>query len=1323
MKKSLASLTAAILALALGFLSCMGGADRAAEEPLAETRISVLTAFPTGKTTDGAVDVKYDATPGSGASILEVSYSINGGAEEYVYLPGGNGLTPKGALGAARVMLAPGENRITFKAKDSEGGEASCEVPNSPVFDFGSSPDYSQAPLEYSSVGESIQFVTNRIVLIAKNGATDAQVAQAAAALNGSVIAQVNPLGMYWVQFTQQHTECQLNELCGQMLADFPALFSAASLDTARPMDVPKPDGDTADPIAPAAQTDDPWWGNGKQWGLTAINAPEAWEAYRGFLYDTKVGVVDGGFRLTHEDLQIPSGNIYNRNIADKNHGSHVMGTIGAIHGNGKGVAGVMDAKRGSLYGYDCFTTSDGAYDSVVITGLGWAVANGAKAVNFSLGGDWPYDATEDKLYSGALRNLLNKGYDFVVVHAAGNSMVDASHNAMFAHVTDPALRQRIITVGAANSGYQLATFTNYGPLVDVVAPGVGIYSSTASSDSSYASYQGTSMAAPHVTGLAGLVWSADPGLTGDRVKQIIVDSAKESGRAITDKRPVPANQRLTYYMVNAKAAVDIGIDVNGVSLKDKTFMVVGGTETLMAIIEPLHSRNKNAAWSSSNPAVASVAPSGELAATVTAKAAGTATITVTTAKGDKTATCEVTVTNQSIPPTGISLNKEAMGLLVNGREALVATLQPSNATNQNIAWSSSDSSIATVSASGLVTGVGEGTAVVTVATQGGGHTANCTVTVTVPVENVYLNKSATTLGEIGAEQLYATIFPGNATNQNVTWASSNNAIATVSDSGLVVGVGPGTAIITVTTQDGGYTANCAVTVNWVTSIRLNKSTTTLKTGSQEQLICTFQPGNAIAVSKNVAWASSNNNIATVSDSGLVTGVGKGTAVVTVATQDGKHKESCEVTVTVAVTGVTLSSSAMSLGIGEYKYLTATVLPSNATNVRVTWASSSIVVATISNDKVYGVGEGTAVLTATTQDGGYKATCAVTVVAQIAISAVCAGRDKSFAIGADGSLWAWGNNKYGQLGLGDDTERSVPTRVGTDNDWADVSSGVADGHAVALKTDGSLWAWGSNDRGQLGLGDITERRAPTRVGTDNDWATVATGCFHTVAIKTDGSIWTWGYNGRGQLGLGDLGSATNRSVPTRVGTDNDWATVATGFYFTIAIKSDGSIWRWGGRWISNGYSNETLPVQIDTNKNWRTMSCGLTETLAIKTDGSLWGWGSNSEGELGVGDTSSHTNPTRVGKDNDWAMVTLNCSAPGFAIKADGSLWAWGTNSNTYAMLGKYARSPVQVDSANDWASVSAGVDYTLFIKADGSVWARGWGRSAPERIGEGIWF
>ena len=268
-------------------------------------------------------------------------------------------------------------------------------------------------------------------------------------------------------------------------------------------------------------------------------------------------------------------------------------------------------------------------------------------------------------------------------------------------------------------------------------------------------------------------------------------------------------------------------ISVTGVTLNKSTLSIqVGGSETLTATVAPKDASNKKVTWKSSNEAVATVA-NGK----VTGVKAGEATITVTTDDGGKTATCKVTVSDKEVKVTGVKLNKTATSLLVGGNETLVATILPENATNKKVTWKSSNAAVATVDAAGKVTAVKAGEATITVTTEDGGKTATCKVTVSdkeVKVTGVKLNKTATSIFVGDSETLTATITPENATNQKVTWKSSDAAVATVDAAGKVTAVKAGEATITVTTEDGGKTATCKVTVNAatvaVTGVTLNKA-------------------------------------------------------------------------------------------------------------------------------------------------------------------------------------------------------------------------------------------------------------------------------------------------------------------------------------------------------------------------------------------------------------------------------------------------------------------------------------------------------------------
>jgi len=452
-------------------------------------------------------------------------------------------------------------------------------------------------------------------------------------------------------------------------------------------------------------------------------------------------------------------------------------------------------------------------------------------------------------------------------------------------------------------------------------------------------------------------------------------------------------------------------IAVTNITLKPSTSLIVGGTETLYPIIAPSNAMNKAVSWTSSNPAVAAVSAGG----VVTGLGEGLSVITVTAADSGKTASCAVTVSTGSVAVSGVNLNKPSAGLSVGGTEILSAIIAPSNATNQNITWNSSNASVAAVSG-GVVTGLSEGTATITVTSADGGKTASCAVTVStgnVAVSGVTLNKPTMSLIVGGTETLYPIIAPDNATNQNVTWSSSNPAVAAVSAGGAITGLSAGTATVTVTATDGDKTAACVVFVSTgnvaVSGVTLNKQTTSLTVGSTETLSAIIAPANA--TNKNVTWSSSNPAVAAVSG-GAVTGLGAGTATVTVTTADGGKTASCAVTVSpesVAVSGVTLNKQAASLIVGGTETLSAIIAPVNATNQTVTWSSSNPSVATVSaGGAVTAAAAGTSTITVTTADGGKTASCAVTVSpGNVAVSGVTLDKQTaSITIGGTETLSA-----------------------------------------------------------------------------------------------------------------------------------------------------------------------------------------------------------------------------------------------------------------------------------------------------------------------------
>ena len=449
-------------------------------------------------------------------------------------------------------------------------------------------------------------------------------------------------------------------------------------------------------------------------------------------------------------------------------------------------------------------------------------------------------------------------------------------------------------------------------------------------------------------------------------------------------------------------------VSVTGVTLdKSSISILVGASETLAATVSPKDAANKNVSWKSDKPEIAAVDANGK----VTGVAEGEATITVTTDDGGKTATCKVIVSDKEIKVTGVKLNKSETSILVGGNETLTATVLPEDATNQKVTWKSDKPEIATVDANGKVTGVKAGEATITVTTEDGGKTATCKVTVSdteIKVTGVTLNKTALTLETGASETLTATVAPAEATNKKVTWKSDKPEIATVDANGKVTGVKAGEATITVTTEDGGKTATCKVTVSdteiKVTGVTLNKTALTLETGASETLTATVAP--AEATNKKVTWKSDKPEIASVDANGKVTGVKAGEATITVTTEDGGKTATCKVTVKPnLVSEITLA--ALAIYVGESKAVTATVKPDDATNKELTWTSSDETVATVdATGKVTGKKIGTATITATAQDGsGVSGSCTVTVLSAVKTVTVTPanltlGKNKSYTLTA-----------------------------------------------------------------------------------------------------------------------------------------------------------------------------------------------------------------------------------------------------------------------------------------------------------------------------------
>ena len=345
---------------------------------------------------------------------------------------------------------------------------------------------------------------------------------------------------------------------------------------------------------------------------------------------------------------------------------------------------------------------------------------------------------------------------------------------------------------------------------------------------------------------------------------------------------------------------------------------------------------------------------------------------------------------------------------------------------------------------------------------------------------------------------------------------------------------------------------------------------------------------------------------------------------------------------------------------------------------------------------------------------------ATSVDAAALTPAIAAGRNHTVALKSDGSLWAWGNNSSGQLGDGSSNASSSPRSIGSG--YAAISAGGS--HTLALKADGSLWAWGNNSAGQLGDGSSNAGAVPRQVAAS--FSAVAAGENHSLALKADGSLWTWGDNTSGQLGDGTTNSGR---VPARIA--EGYMAIAAGWNHSLALKADGSIWAWGNNGylqLGDGTTNAgSVPRQIVSG--FTAIAAGWAHAVALRADGSVWTWGNNSLGQLGDGSTVANYLPTRIA--SGFTAIAAN-GMQTIALKADGSLWAWGYNGSLpladgttnlalalrqAADSGSFSTLPRQI--ASGFANLAAGGYHALALKADGSVWA--WGYNASGQLGDGI--
>ena len=670
--------------------------------------------------------------------------------------------------------------------------------------------------------------------------------------------------------------------------------------------------------------------------------------------------------------------------------------------------------------------------------------------------------------------------------------------------------------------------------------------------------------------------------------------------------------------------------------------------------------------------------------------------------------------------------------------------------TGRPLAWTSSDPSVAEVAPNGAVTAHKTGTAMITV--MGEGKSATATVNVvapdsvapTVAVASMLLGPTPSALEIGGTAVLRATPRDdrGKALDDRaVAWSSSDPAVATVSSSGVVNAVAPGSATISASSE--GKSAVIKVTVNApkpppvptrieVAAVAVASKTPTIKVGETAQLSAAVTDRDRKPVSdRTVQWTTSDPKVATVSSAGVVSAVGEGTATIT-ATVEGKTS-STRITVPkppenrIAVTSIALTAGTRSLKVGETTTWTAAARDSKGkdlTDRTIAWNTTNPQVVTVSSAGVItAVGAGSAEVQALSE--GKMASVEVSVAAAPAPPPVATGSNlprralaagvtfscgitqaggaicwgggregftsvdgvsglSSVGVGtahacglAGGKAYCWGANKVGQLGDGGTADHQEATPVAGDLTFSMITVGSQ--HTCGL-IGTKVWCWGKNDKGQLGDGSTTDRRKPVQVKGSEAFAALSAGGGHTCGLTTAGKAYCWGDGWSGALGYGSQGA---ESEPRGVDTDLKFSRIATGTEHSCGLSVAGKVLCWGGNkggQLGDGStSDRSSPVAVSTTLTFVEVSAGGSNTCALDPAGAAYCWGDNKSGQVGDGSKNNRSKPSPVGGGLTFSALAVGNGYSCGLTKA-GDPVCWGKNDKGQLGAGAARATPGPVE-------------------------------------------
>jgi len=651
------------------------------------------------------------------------------------------------------------------------------------------------------------------------------------------------------------------------------------------------------------------------------------------------------------------------------------------------------------------------------------------------------------------------------------------------------------------------------------------------------------------------------------------------------------------------------------------------------------------------------------------------------------------------------------------------------------VAWTSSDTSVLAVSLVGAVTGRKPGSATVTASSEGRSGTITlqvneATADLPAPVASVHLSGGGETLDPGGTAQITAEARDAKGrplAGRTVVWNSSDPGVVSVSSTGLVKAIGPGTA--TVTASSEGLDARATFTVNQprpapVAAIAITPASTAVDVGASVQLQAGLRDERGQPLQdRPVSWKSSDERIARVNQEGEVTAVASGSVTIT-ATAEGKSARASvtanEVVITAA--SVALTATGRELTVGETSRWSAVARDSRGRDLAdrtIAWSSSAPRVASVAGGLITALAPGTAEITATVD--GRKAAEKVTVKAAVAAAppptaattaasgilpkrALQAGGGLTCGIGDRGAV-CWGG--------GASTLSVISGTSGLK------SIGVGRGFACGLLGSGEAVCWGENKSGQLGNGSTAASPTPVAVQGDHQFSALAVGGAHVCGLA-DGKIWCWGRGKFGQLGEGQ---SSDRKKPVPVRSKESFTAIAAGDDHTCALNAAGKAFCWGlgfaGQLGFGSRGQMTEPVDVSGKPRYESLVAGGKHTCAVTAEGKAYCWGANESGQVGDGSKDDRTTPMAVSSDEAFASLTAG-NAHTCGVTPAGAVLCWGENKAGQLGNGskKDSTKPVPVPATERFRLVSAGGGHTCGLTTEGAVLC--WGNNAQGQLGDG---